>query len=290
MIDNELRLRVAALHIHPVKSCAGLSLDEVRVAETGWAEDRSHMLVDPEGNFVTQRELPRMALVRPALLGGELWLQAPGMPALYLSLKAPGRPVQVRVWDDLVRAIDVGDAAARWLGEVLGRPLRLVRFAAEAPRLSSMKWTGGLEAPNAFADGFPVLVTSTASLDDLNARLQAKGAAPVGMERFRPNLVLEGLDDAPLDPHAEDWMDEIRLDTADGPVRLKLVKPCPRCPIPNTDPKTAERGHEPGDTLSTYRADSRLDGAITFGMNAVILEGAGRTLRVGDAGAANYHF
>ncbi|WP_119153765.1 MOSC domain-containing protein [Caldimonas tepidiphila] len=289
MMDTELALRVAALHLYPVKSCAGLSPDEVRVAETGWEFDRQWMLVDAEGRFVTQRELPRMALVRPALLGGELWLQAPGMPALYVSLRAPGTPTQASVWDDRVRAADLGEPAARWFSELLGRPLRLVRFEPGQRRLSPAKWTGALEAPNAFSDGFPVLVISRASLDGLNERLRERGQAPVEMARFRPNLVIDGLDGA-LDAHAEDHLDEIAFDTAEGPVRLKLVKPCPRCPIPNIDPQSAEPGHEPLDTLAGYRADARVKGAITFGMNAVIVEGLGRTLRVGDTGRADYHF
>ena len=290
MNDSRLSLRIAALNIHPVKSCAGIALDEARLTDTGLESDREWMLVDAEGRFVTQRELPRMALVRPALLGGELWLQAPGMPALYLSLQAPGKPVPVQVWDDRMEAADLGEAAARWFGEFLGRPLRLVRFRkAGPPRLSSTKWTGTLEAANAFSDGFPVLVVSRASLDGLNEKLRERGKAPVEMARFRPNLVIDGLDGA-LDPHAEDHLDELRFDGREGPVRLKLVKPCPRCPIPNIDPRSAESGHEPGDTLSTYRSDARVKGAITFGMNAVIVEGVGRSLRVGDAGVANYHF
>jgi uncharacterized protein YcbX len=130
-----------------------------------------------------------------------------------------------------------------------------------------------------------VLVTTAASIDELNRRLAANGAGPVTMERFRPNLVLDG-----LPAHDEDHVDEIVFETGEGPVRLKLVKPCSRCSIPDVDPATAEQGHAVGDALAAYRADARLDGAITFGMNAVILEGIDRPLRAGMAGSVSYRF
>lgn len=289
MSGSGLALRVAALHLHPVKSCAGLSLASAEFAATGLAHDRCWMVVDEHGRFVTQRELPRLALVQPALQDGQLRLNAPGLPELAPGTGEDAATTPVQVWDDRLQALDLGDAAARWLSDFLGRPLRLVRFAPGPARLSSMKWTGGLQAPNAFSDGFPVLVVSQASLDGLNRRLAERGQAPVEMARFRPNLVIEGLDEA-LDPHAEDYLDELAFDGPDGPVRLRLVKPCPRCPIPNIDPRTGAPGHEPLDTLAGYRADARVGGAITFGMNAVILEGVGRRLRVGDRGTAGYHF
>src|SRR6185295_15602033 len=138
-------------------------------------------------------------------------------------------------------------------------PLRLARFDPEQKRLSNKQWTGELDAENAFSDGYPLLVISQASLDALNERLARKGVPAATMARFRPNLVLDG-----LDAHGEDFLDEIRFETTDGPVRLRLVKPCPRCPIPNVDPATGEPGHEPGDTLSTYRADDRVGGAVSF--------------------------
>jgi uncharacterized protein YcbX len=179
----------------------------------------------------------------------------------------------------------MGDLCAQWFTDFLGRPLRLVRFDPEQKRLSSKQWSGDIDAENAFSDGFPLLVVSQASLDELNERLARKGVAAAAMARFRPNLVLDG-----LDAHGEDFLDEIRFDTPEGPVRLRLVKPCPRCPIPNVDPETGEPGHEPGDTLSTYRADERLDGKITFGMNAVIVEGIECGLRSGLAGSASIRF
>ena len=283
--DGQASVRLHSLHVYPVKSCAGIALDESLVIETGLEFDRAWMVVDAQGEFVTQRQLPRMVLVRPQLRVLEMVLRAPGMLALHVALDTVEKPVRVKVWDDDVAAYDMGDLCAQWFSDFLGQPLRLVRFDPEQKRLSERRWTGAIEAENAFADGFPMLVTSTASLDELNRRLVAQGHAAVTMERFRPNLVLDG-----LDAHGEDALDEIVFATDDGPVRLKLVKPCARCPIPDVDPVTAETGHAVRDTLSAYRADARLEGKITFGMNAVIVEGIERSLRVGMAGSATYRF
>lgn len=292
---GDVRVTLRSLHVYPVKSCAGVTLDEALLIETGLEFDRAWMVVDAAGRFVSQRELPRMALVRTTLKHTELVLRAPGMLALHLALDAVEAPRQVTVWNDTVAAYDMGDLAAQWFSDFLGAPghasgdvkfpLRLARFDPEQKRLSSKQWSGDIDAENAFSDGFPLLVVSQASLDELNGRLAREGVAAMTMARFRPNLVLDG-----LDAHGEDFLDEIRFDTPEGPVRLRLVKPCPRCPIPNVDPETGAPGHEPGDTLSTYRADARLDGKITFGMNAVIVEGIECGLRSGVAGSASIRF
>ncbi|MDP1790590.1 MAG: MOSC N-terminal beta barrel domain-containing protein, partial [Methylibium sp.] len=228
---SDIDVTIAGLHVHPVKSCAGVSLPEVLLIETGFEFDRAWMVVDADGEFLSQRELPRMALVTTELRHSELVLRAPGMLALHLALDTVETATRVRVWDDEVAAYDMGDLAAQWFSDFLRQPLRLVRFDPEQKRLSSRAWTGPLEAENAFSDGFPILVISEASLEALNLRLAARDHSPVTMQRFRPNLVLAG-----LDAHGEDHLDEITFDTAEGPVRLKLVKPCPRCPIPNVDP------------------------------------------------------
>ena len=308
--DGDQAVSVAALHVYPVKSCGGIALDEALLIETGIEFDRAWMLVDRDGVFVTQRKLPRMALIRPTLKTYEMVLRAPGMLALHIELDRVEAARRVRVWDDEVAAYDMGDLCAQWFSDFLGHPptgrpeadtpprgadaegvsgvrlpFRLVRFDPEHKRLSNHRWTGTLDAENGFADAFPLLVTSSAALAELNRRLQAQGVAPVGMARFRPNLVLDG-----LDAHGEDALDEIVFATDDGPVRLKLVKPCARCTIPDVDPLTAETGHAVQDTLAGYRADARLDGKITFGMNAVIVEGIERSLRVGMAGRATFRF
>lgn len=277
--------RIARLFIYPVKSCAGVELTEAVLAPTGLDLDRAWMVVDERGEFVTQRELPRMALVRPQLRHHEVVLRAPGMLALHLAIDAVEEPVRVRVWDDEVAAYDMGAVAAQWFSDFLGRKLRLVRFDPEQRRLSSLKWTGGVEAPNQFADAYPMLVLGEASLAGLNERLARQGHAPVGIERFRPNLVLAG-----GEPHDEDRIDQLHIEAEGGPVVLKLVKPCARCTIPNVDPATGESSPAVNDALQGYRADPRLNGALTFGMNAIVLEGEDRVLRVGQPVRGQWQF
>jgi uncharacterized protein YcbX len=276
---------IAALVIYPVKSCAGVPVVEAVLTEAGLDLDRAWMVVDATGDFVSQRELPRMALIRPQIKTYEIILRAPGMLALHLAIDAVEQPVRVRVWDDEVAAYDMGAIAAQWFTDFLGQPLRLVRFDPDHRRLSSLKWTGGVEAPNQFSDGFPVLVTSTASLADLNARLAGAGHAAVDMSRFRPNLVLDG-----VEAHDEDRLDVLRITIGEGVVELKPVKPCARCPIPNIDPVTAELSPQVSDTLQVYRQDPRLSGAVTFGMNAIVMQGDGLVLRVGQRVTADFRF
>lgn len=277
--------QLEGLFVHPVKSCAGVAVREALLTEAGLDLDRAWMLVDEAGGFVTQRELPQLARVVPRLGVSDVVLRAPGMLALHLAADAVEAPARVRIWDDEVDVWDMGDLAAQWFSDFTGQRLRLVRFDPEVRRLSSLRWTGGVEAPNLFSDGFPLLVTSSASLVGLNERLAAAGHAPVDLRRFRPNLVLGG-----VEPHDEDRLAELRIRTDTGTVRLALVKPCARCPIPDVDPDSGARGTAVGDTLRGYRADARLDGALTFGMNAIVLEGAGQVLRVGQPVAADWAF
>ena len=282
----DVQATVSGLFVHPVKSCAGVALREARLMDTGLDLDRAWMVVDAEGRFVTQREQPRMALVRPQIRSLEVVLRAPGMLALHLGINEVEKPARVQVWGDEVDAWDMGDVAGQWFSDFLGQPgLRLVRFDPEVTRLASKQWTGEVEAPIEFADGFPLLVVGEASLAELNQRLAAAGDAAVGIERFRPNIVLAG-----LQAHDEDRLHELRIATAEGEVVLRLVKPCPRCPIPNVDPATGETSPEVLAALSSYRANALLGGAITFGLNCVIVQGAGATLRVGDAVAADWRF
>lgn len=284
--NSALHARLAQLFVYPVKSCAGVAVTEAELLDTGFDLDRAWMVVDERGQFVTQRELPRMALIRPQIKHLEVVLRAPGMLALHLGINEVDSPVRVTVWKDTVDAWDMGGVAAQWFSDFLGRPgLRLVRFDPEVRRLASAKWTGEVQAPIEFADGFPLLVTSAASLAELNARLAAAGHAPVGIERFRANIVLDG-----VHAHDEDRVDELVVSSAGGEVRLKLVKPCARCPIPNVDPATGDSGPAVLDALQGYRPDPRLDGALTFGMNAIVLAGAGQTLRVGDAAQGDWRF
>jgi hypothetical protein len=282
---SDLDIRLDSIHVYPVKSCAGTSPQSAILTETGFDLDREWMVVDAAGSFVTQRELPRMALVQTALKGEELILRAPGMLGLHVAADRVEGRTEVEVWGDRVAAYDMGALCAQWFSDFLGRPLRLARFDPDAARRVDRRWTGAVDATAAFQDAFPLLVASTASLAEVNRRLALGGETAVTLARFRPNLVLAG-----LDAHGEDHLDEIVFAATDGPVRLKVVKPCARCPIPDVDPERGVAGHAVSDVLAQYRADPRLGGALTFGMNAIVVEGVGRTLATGLAGAATIAF
>jgi uncharacterized protein len=282
--EPDVTTRIARLFVYPVKSCAGVEVQEAELTETGFDLDRAWMVVDADGEFVSQRDLPRMALVKVRLKLHEVVLRAPGMLALHLAIGTVEAPTRVRVWNDEVPAYDMGAVAAQWFSDFLGRPLRLVRFDPEHRRLSNREWTGGIEAANQFSDGYPLLVTSEGSLAELNRRLGAAGSPPVGIERFRPNIVLAG-----LEAQDEDRLDVLHI-AASEEVQLRPVKPCTRCSIPDIDPATAELTPAVNEALRSYRANPLMGGAITFAMNAIVLRGFGQTLRVGQAVTASWRF
>ena len=287
----DLAARIAGLFVYPVKSCAGVRVKQALLLETGLEFDRAWMVVDGAGNFLTQRELPRMALVQPQLKTFEMVLRAPGMLALHIALDRVEAPARVTIWSDDVAAFDMGPIAAQWFTDFLGVAARLVRFDPDHLRVSNLDDTGGIKAFNQFSDGYPLLVISQASLDQFNEKLTAKGFGDVGMERFRPNIVLgDAPGEMPLSPHDEDRLDLLQIATAEGPVRLQPVKPCARCPIPNIDPATAISSHAVGDVLQGYRQDARLKGAVTFGMNTIVLAGSEHLLKVGQPVGARYRF
>lgn len=279
------KVSIAGLFVHPVKSCARVAVDRARLIDTGLEWDRQWMVVDSDGTFVSQRELPRLALVRPTIRLHDMVLRAPGMLALHVALDAVEGPLSVRVWDDSVQACDMGDLAAQWFSDYLGQAVRLARFDPEVRRPVDPQWSGAVDAVTAFADGFPLLVLSSASVAELGRRLAMHGGAAVGAERFRPNLLLDG-----LDAHGEDWLERIEFDTPEGEVVLRLTKPCSRCSIPDVDPARGEADAAVGAVLASYRADPRVNGQITFGMNAVIERGEEIELSVGAEGRAFVKF
>ena len=195
---------LTALTLYPIKSCAGIALQQATLTAAGLIHaqihDREWMVVDAQGEFLTQRSHPALALIVPDLnLGaGMLELHAPGLAPLSLPLARPATgsapKLQVRVWDDLVSADDCGDAAAHWFSQALGLACRLVRFPAQASRITNTRWTAHADVPTRFSDGYPFLLISQASLDDLNQKLAAQGRDPLPMNRFRPNLVIDGVD------------------------------------------------------------------------------------------------
>lgn len=260
-------MRVSQVNIYPIKSCAGVSLDAALISNIGFVNDRRWLLVDSDNHFLTQRELPRMALIQPAVADDCLRLSAPGIGGIELAVDQPGERIGVSVWKDSgIGAIDQGDQVAEWFSTFLGHDCRLVRFAEDAVRPVSPKYAPRPTDRVGFADGFPFLIISEASLVDLNSRLET----PLLMNRFRPNIVV-----ADTEPYAEDTWRAIRV----GEVEIDVVKPCARCAITTTDQATAARGKEPLATLATYRIGQ--NGGAMFGQNA-IHRTSGGTIHVGD--------
>jgi len=259
---------ISGLHVYPVKGCRGIALGTARLTATGLAYDRHWMVVHPDGRFATQRELPRMALIGTALENGLLTLTAPGTDPVTVASDHDGARCEVEVWGDRCVGIDEGEAAAAWFSRTLGLPLRLVRFDPSTPRPSDPAFAGDLPAFSEFSDGFAILVISEASLCDLNARLET----PLPMNRFRPNIVITGIE----------AFDEDRIEalTAEG-IELRLVKACTRCQVTTTDQETAQVGEEPLRTLAGFRMHPNL-GGVAFGQNAVVVRGVGSRLRVGQ--------
>jgi len=262
--------RIASLHVYPVKSCRGIDVDAFRLTETGPEWDRRWMIVkSADGGFITQRSHPAMARIAVTVGSGQLRLAANDIEPLAVPVDHGGETRPVTVWNDDCLGVDAGDDASDWLAATLGEPLRLVRIDPSLPRLADPGYAGPGQHPVSFADGYPVLMISRESLVDLNRRLP--GAIP--MERFRPNVVIEG-----VGAYAEDAMARFRF----GPVVLRGVKHCTRCAIPTTDQHTGarDRDQEPLRTLKTYRNDRALKG-VTFGQNCVIDAGVGERLAVG---------
>lgn len=279
---------ISSLHIYPIKSCAGIDLQSAELTRAGIAQDRRWMLVDDADRFMTQRQWPRMALIRPALEAQSLALTAPGMEPLRVPLNGSelsGTVENVVVWGAQVPARAESDRVNDWLSRFLDRGCRLFKVDLEAHRLPNPEWPGRWFAAHpdlagefkgdhvfGFADGFPLLVANQASLDELNAKLAAQGKAPASMNRFRPNIVVRGEDWAA-------WDEDHTAFLQAGAAGLALVKPCARCPIPNVNPDTAQTGDEPGVTLAALHTKET---GVIFGMNAIVAQTRPLTLKVGD--------
>jgi uncharacterized protein YcbX len=261
-----LSLQVSALFEYPVKSCRRLRTSSAKVDRFGFSRDRRWMIVDTKGVFLTQRELPRLALVRPDFKADQLVIDAPGMPRLRVPNSHPETPRRPAVvWNDRIHALDAGDEAARWLTEFLEFDARLYAMSPGHARPVDPDYAIG-DNYTSFADGFPFHLISEESLVDLNTRL----ATPVSMNRFRPNIVVAG-----CEPYAEDTWRRIRI----GRCEFSVVKACGRCAITTTDQETGERrGREPLRALSRYR---RVFDEILFGQNLVHVN-PGFTISVGD--------
>lgn len=258
-------MELSGLYTYPVKSLQGVALRQGEVDRRGLRWDRHWMLVDSNGRFVTQRQRPRMALVHVQLDNQRLRLSAPGMDELELPVVSSGRDeVEALIWNDRCMAASSGAEAAHWLSRFLDAEVRLVYLPQDRVRSLDPRYARP-EDQTGFADGFPFLLVSEASLEDLNRRM----GRTLPMRRFRPNLVVSG-----CTPYGEDRWRRIRI----GAIEFRVVKPCSRCIITTVDPETGARdGHEPLRTLRGYR---QRDNKVFFGQN-LIHDGIGR-LCLGD--------
>ncbi|MFK8182012.1 MAG: MOSC domain-containing protein [Phormidesmis sp.] len=268
-LSSELRL--SGLFIYPIKSAAGIAVRDARMTSRGLQYDRRWMVVNAQGTFMTQRRFPRMALIS-VVIGDGLIISAPGMDELVVPLVSDGETwVEVEVWGDLCQAIPVSDESKAWFSHFLDADCQLVYMPDSAQRPTE-HGKFGPDNQVSFADAFPYLLISEASLMGLNKKLRASGAEPVSMSRFRPNFVVAGVET----PHSEDKWQQMSV----GGAVFDLPKLCARCSIPNVNPQTGDRGKEPTKTLSTYRF---WDKGIWFGQNCIQTGGVeNRVLHVGD--------
>lgn len=261
-----MSITLTGLHLYPIKSCAALSPSQAMVEPRGLAHDRRWMIVDAQGRFVTGREVPRLVLIRAEPGPQGLRLRAPGMPEIVVGWPPPSAPrMPVTVWKSTVEAQLSGLDVDVWVSRFLQYDARLVHMDARSYRpIDSQRAHSGDEV--SFADAYPLLLISQASLAGLNARL----ANPLPMLRFRPNLVIDGVPE-----HAEDGWRRMRI----GGIEFELVKPCTRCGFTTVMPETGtlDPSGEPLRTLAKYR---RREKGVIFGQN-LIARGTGR-LRVGD--------
>lgn len=260
---------VSALTYYPVKGCTGVPVDAAEVTETGLAHDRCFMVTEPDGTFLSQRVITKLAVVRAQVRhgGSKLALAAPGTSDLVVDVIPEGqrRPVSVHRWQG--QGIDQGDDAAQWFSGVLGRSVRLFRVPPGHERITP----GVVDSKASFADATALLITSRSALDELNARLLERGAEPLPMDRFRPNLVIAGW----AEPHTEDRMRRMFA----GAVEIGFTKRATRCVVTTVDQSRGERaGPEPLRTLADYRREP--DGGVSFGVRAAVLR-PGR-ITVGD--------
>jgi len=257
-------LHLTEINIYPIKSARGISLPSAQLDDSGLELDRRWTVVDEKGHFLTQRTLPKMALINVALREDCLSVTSRGLSELSIPFRRPSSEMmRVQVWEDSLDAIDVGQDAASWFTEILGLPCRLVQMPEKPERFIDSKYAPQ-NSPVSFADAFPLLLISQMSLEDLNARL----AVPVPMNRFRPNLVIDG-----SSAFEEDTWRGLQISS----VFFRVAKPCSRCAVPTVNQDTGEAGKEPIRTLSTYRTR---DSKVYFGQN-LIHEGRG-ILKVGD--------
>ena len=251
-----MSITISSLIYYPIKACRGFEVESANVERMGFQDDRRMMVVTPQGDQVTQREHSKLAWVLPTLNDGALTLSAPNFDSIQLNIQKTGVTQPVNIWENKgVTAIDQGDESAQWFSDWLGESVRLVHIADGIQRRLNPKYAVNANDHTGFADGYPILIISEESLQDLNTRLET----PVPMNRFRPNLVVKG-----CEPYAEDTWNKIKI----GDVELAIVKPCDRCVVTTIDKETLVQSKEPLKTLAVYRKHPL--GAI-FGQNIIPL-------------------
>jgi uncharacterized protein len=258
-INHLNQATVSALYYYPIKSCAGIAVQSWKIVETGFLHDREFMLIDSKQRFMTQREFSRMSLILPSVDDERLKVNAPEMPELSLKIVKDGERLSSTIWKDTVEVIDQGDEAAQWFSKFLDTQCRLVRKAESYKRQVNQTYAPRESDQVSFADGYPFLLISAESIEDLNSILDD----PLPINRFRPNIVIIGGRIA----FAEDRIKTLKI----GNITFDGVKPCIRCAIPTINQKTAERGSEPTKTLSTFRKGEYKPGksGIIFGQNLI---------------------
>jgi uncharacterized protein YcbX len=247
--------KISSLTQYPVKSCGGMPLEHAEIDESGLRGDRLLFLIDENGEALSQSGLPRMALIQPSLVGSELSVLAPGQGPLEVSVVDRGALRQAKFWLDEASAVDQGDEAARWFSAFLDTPCRLMANAEIHPRTVPDKLREIFPAKQSrFTAVAPILLTSESSLADLNGRI----AKPIGMNRFRQNLVIEG-----SAPFYEEWWARLRI----GDMEFEKVISCERCGITQLNQETGERGVEPIRTLAKFHQQpGGIGGGIVFGI------------------------
>jgi uncharacterized protein len=243
---------ISALYVYPVKACRGVSVTSSRVVARGFEHDRRYMIVDAAGRFVSQRDLPALSLVRTAFARGGIVLSRDGHQELLLPLSISEGPARdFSLWGDSGSALE-HEAASSWMSAVLERPVSVL-YMPDSHRRPVNPARARPSDIVSFADAYPFLAISEASLADLNARLET----PVGMDRFRPNIVISG-----IAAYGEDHWQTVRM----GALDFRAPKRCDRCSVTTVDPASGVRGKEPLRTLAKYRQEG---GKVWFGMNLI---------------------
>ena len=247
-------LELSGIFIYPVKSAGEISLKSSYLEKRGLIHDRRWMIVDDSKRFITQRTIPRMALLKTEIVENKLRLNAPGMTELQLPLfQIEGTPQIVEIWGDRCEAIATGEKAEIWISNFLGKRCNFVFMPNNTNRKVDQAYAIDKNQV-AFSDGFPLLLISESSLSDLNSRVSEE----ITMKRFRPNLIVKN-----TVPYQEDNWNTIRI----GDCELQIVKPCSRCVLTTVDPETGEfSGNEPLKTLAKYR---KFNGEVVFGQNLI---------------------